>query len=82
MTCLLDHIKIYHLRKYYDVHEWNLIIQGIIAQRENMKESSIINLFNIGDSTDFQSNFVIYMALIVPTIILSFVAIRNCQKTE
>ena len=66
----------------YDVHEQNLIIQGIVAQRENIKEWYIIILFYIGDLTDFKSNFVIYMALIVTTIILSFVAIRNCQKTK
>ena len=77
------HITIYtYLSLCCDVHEQNLMIQSIVAQRENIKESYINNLFDIGDLTDFKSNFVIYMALIVTTIILSFVAIRNCQKTK
>ena len=68
---------------HYNVHEENLIIQGIVAQRkENMKKSYIINLFDIGNLNDFKSNFVIYMALIITTIILLFVAVRNCQKTK
>ena len=62
-----------------DIDEEELIVQGIIAKKEEIKQSNIMNILDIGD---LDNNYIIYMALIVATVILSFVAIRNCRKTQ